>query len=90
VQVTQALAAKLGLDDPCKLRLTPYNSYSRQPQTRPLRFRAISALERMLLHNNQQHDILYYEVRGRSAGKGKRVLLVLLLRLCVHGCFTCP
>lgn len=35
--VTAALAAKLGLDDPSKLRLTQHNAYSSMPQRTPMR-----------------------------------------------------
>jgi len=35
--VTAALAEKLGLDDPTKLRLTQHNAYSLQPQRAPMR-----------------------------------------------------
>lgn len=35
--VTAALAAKLGLEDPTKIRLTQHNAYSMMPQRAPMK-----------------------------------------------------
>lgn len=61
-QVSQALALRLGLDDPTKLRFTSHNNYSHQPQRTPLKFRAAMRVEQMVQHAHHVHDTLYYEV----------------------------
>lgn len=63
-QVTTALAAKLQLPDPERLRLTMYNTYTSLPQKAPLRFRDGRRLEQVLVHAQHQNDILFYEVGG--------------------------
>ncbi|KAL4576836.1 hypothetical protein LXL04_012936 [Taraxacum kok-saghyz] len=60
--VTERVVGQIGADDPSKLRLTPHNCYSQQPQRDPFEFRDAEHLLDMLVCCNQASDILYYEV----------------------------
>uniref|UniRef100_A0A7S2Z4X2 ubiquitinyl hydrolase 1 n=1 Tax=Chloropicon laureae TaxID=464258 RepID=A0A7S2Z4X2_9CHLO len=61
-EVTEALAAKLDLDDPAKIRLTAHNTYSNAPRPTPIKYQSVDKLSEMLVHYNQVTDILYYEI----------------------------
>ncbi|CAH9125061.1 unnamed protein product [Cuscuta epithymum] len=60
--VVERVAPHLGLKDPSKIRLTPHNCYSQQPEPTPIKYRSVNHLVDMLIHYNQISDILYYEV----------------------------
>lgn len=60
--VVERVAQKIGLDDPSKIRLTAHNCYSQQPKPQPIKYRGVDHLSDMLIHYNQNSDILYYEV----------------------------
>ncbi|XP_022765603.1 ubiquitin carboxyl-terminal hydrolase 13-like isoform X1 [Durio zibethinus] len=60
--VVERVAHHLGLDDPSKIRLTSHNCYSQQPKPQPIKYRGVEHLSDMLVHYNQNSDILYYEV----------------------------
>ena len=61
-EVTEALAAKLDLDDPSKIRLTAHNCYSNGPRPAPIKYQSVEKLSDMLVHYNQNTDTLYYEI----------------------------
>ncbi|KAL6499702.1 ubiquitin carboxyl-terminal hydrolase 13 [Orobanche gracilis] len=61
-EVVERVAHHLGVDDPSKIRLTSYNSYSQLPKPHPIKYRGVDNLLDMLLHYNQTSDILYYEI----------------------------
>jgi len=61
-EVTEALAAKIELDDPTKIRLTSHNCYSNGPRPHPLKYQGVEKLSEMLTHYNQLADKLYYEI----------------------------
>ncbi|CAA2970001.1 ubiquitin carboxyl-terminal hydrolase 12-like [Olea europaea subsp. europaea] len=61
-EVVESLARYLGMEDPSKIRLTPHNCYSQQPQPQPIEYRGMDRLTDMLVQYNQISDILYYEV----------------------------
>ena len=60
--VTAALATKLGMDDPRKLRLTAQNAYSHQPKPVPLASSTLDSLASMLATYGNTTDVLFYEV----------------------------
>ncbi|KAI9082368.1 hypothetical protein K1719_035791 [Acacia pycnantha] len=61
--VVERVAQQLGLEDPSKLRLTPRNCDSQQPNPQPIKYCGVDhLLSDMLGHYNQTSDILYYEV----------------------------
>eukprot|EP00879_Flechtneria_rotunda_P027398 GHRR01029346.1.p1 GENE.GHRR01029346.1~~GHRR01029346.1.p1 ORF type:complete len:247 (+),score=133.15 GHRR01029346.1:38-742(+) len=60
--VTASLAAKLGVDDPTKIRLTQHNAYSSMPQRQPVKYRQLANLDKLLQHTGHVVDVLYYEV----------------------------
>ncbi|CAJ1967995.1 unnamed protein product [Sphenostylis stenocarpa] len=60
--VVEEVAQHIGLNDPCKIRLTCHNCYSQQPKPQPIKYRGMEHLSDMLIHYNQTSDILYYEV----------------------------
>jgi len=61
-EVTEALAAKIDLDDPAKVRLTAHNCYSNGPRPQPIKYQGVEKLSDMLAHYQQQTDTLYYEI----------------------------
>eukprot|EP00798_Chlamydomonas_sp_ICE-L_P025290 gene25290-10943_t len=61
-EVSQALAPRLSLDDPTKLRFTQDNAYNHQPQRNPMGYRGMNNLEQMLKHQNHVNEVLYYEI----------------------------
>ncbi|GIL82845.1 hypothetical protein Vretimale_8198 [Volvox reticuliferus] len=61
-EMCQALATALSLDDPSKLRITRHNYFSNQPQRAPIKWRTVSSLEQLLMHQQHPTDIIYYEV----------------------------
>ncbi|KAL8483441.1 hypothetical protein ACS0TY_026223 [Phlomoides rotata] len=61
-EVVERIAHQLQVDDPSKIRLTSYNSYSHQPKPHPIKYRGVDNLLDMLLHYNQISDILFYEI----------------------------
>ncbi|KAL8152397.1 hypothetical protein V2J09_010157 [Rumex salicifolius] len=60
--VVDKVAQQLQVDDPSKIRLTSHNCYSQQPKPQPIKYRGVEHLSDMLVHYNQNSDILYYEV----------------------------
>jgi hypothetical protein len=61
-EVIAALAAKIGLADPTKLRLTQHNVHTHMPRVQPFKFSTTDKLYEMLRANTSFSDILYYEV----------------------------
>ncbi len=57
-----ALAGKLGVDDPSKLRFTRHNYFSAQPQRQPVKWRTVPSLEGLLTHGHHPTDTIYFEV----------------------------
>ncbi|KAI3991326.1 hypothetical protein MKX01_034645 [Papaver californicum] len=47
---------------PTKIRLTPHNYYSQQPIAQAIEYQGFDHLSEMLIHHNQESNILYYEV----------------------------
>ncbi|KAI7840976.1 hypothetical protein COHA_005205 [Chlorella ohadii] len=61
--VSKALAGRLGLDHPLKLRLTGQNNLTHMPRPHPLRYRQCESLQDMLKYGfGGQTSTLYYEV----------------------------
>lgn len=52
-EVVESLARYLGMEDPSKIRLTPHNCYSQQPQPQPIEYRGMDRLTDMLVQYNQ-------------------------------------
>lgn len=63
-EVSAALAARLCLEDPRRLRFTGFNGYSLTPRTQPYRWGQVSTLEDMLRGYGMQPlaSVLFYEV----------------------------
>ena len=62
-EVTEALAQKIGLDDPTKIRLTAHNQYSDGPRPNPIKYQSYEKLSDMLVQGYQAPtDTLYYEI----------------------------
>ncbi|KAF9601367.1 hypothetical protein IFM89_019099 [Coptis chinensis] len=61
-EVVESVARQLLVDVSSKIRLTPHNCYSQQPEPIPIRYRVLDHLSDMLVQNNQTAHILYYEV----------------------------
>ena len=59
-QVADVLASAIGLDDPLRLRFTAHHVYTNGPKSASFQFRGADTLIKML--ENQQSDVLYYEV----------------------------
>ncbi|KAA8534612.1 hypothetical protein F0562_032129 [Nyssa sinensis] len=47
--VVERVACHLGLDDPCKIRLTSHNCYSQQPKPQPIKYRGAEHLNDFVL-----------------------------------------
>ncbi|XP_043700280.1 ubiquitin C-terminal hydrolase 12-like [Telopea speciosissima] len=60
--IVQRLAPKIKLDDPSKIRLASYKSFSEQPHLEPFDYHAGQHLSDMLDCLEETSDILYYEV----------------------------
>ncbi|KAF9607610.1 hypothetical protein IFM89_037538 [Coptis chinensis] len=61
-EVVESVARQLLVDVSSKIRLTPHNCYSQQPEPIPIRYRGADHLSDMLVQNNQTAHLLYYEV----------------------------
>jgi ubiquitin carboxyl-terminal hydrolase 7 len=61
-EVTEALAAKIDLDDPARVRLTAHNCYTNAPRPQSMKYQGVEKLSDMLVHYNQVTDTLYYEI----------------------------
>lgn len=76
--VTAALAAKIGLEDHDRIRLTQHNAYSHQPQKHPMKYRGVgvSKLEQMLVHAQHVNDVLYYETLDMPLGELEKLKII--------------
>lgn len=63
--VAEAVAAKLEVDDPLRLRFTQHNPYSQLPKPHPLKWQGAPTLEDMMtqgFYGQQPSHTLFYEV----------------------------
>ncbi|KAL3835481.1 hypothetical protein ACJIZ3_010217 [Penstemon smallii] len=60
--VVERVSQRLGLNNASKIRLTPHNCYSQQPEANPIKYGSVDNLLDMLVHYKKISDILYYEI----------------------------